>query len=98
MARVEAETLVRSLPVGVPVCRKGEAVEHWIGVIDGLGKMTGQTPGGKNTTFLGVTSGGWVGEGSPLKDPLPKEQVGALPENPIAHIPRATLHEPLRNN
>jgi hypothetical protein len=33
--RVERETLVRDLPVGVPVCRKGEAVEHWIGLSTG---------------------------------------------------------------
>jgi hypothetical protein len=28
LARVEKETAVRELPVGVPVCRKGEVVEH----------------------------------------------------------------------
>ena len=32
--------MVRVLPVGVTVCRKGEPVEHWIGIIDGLVKMT----------------------------------------------------------
>ena len=68
LARVEAETLVRDLPVGVPVCRKGEPVEHWIGLIDGLVKMTSVSPEGKTTTFTGVTSGGWFGEGSLLKD------------------------------
>ena len=48
LARVEAETLVRDLPVGVPVCRKGEPVEHWIGLVDGLVKMTSVTPGGQD--------------------------------------------------
>ncbi len=91
LARVEAETLVRSLPVGVPVCRKGEAVEHWIGVIDGLVKMTSQTPEGKTTTFLGVTSGGWFGEGSLLKDKLRKYDVVTLRESRIAYMPRATF-------
>ena len=90
-ARVETETLVRSLPVGVPVCRKGEAVEHWIGVIDGLVKMTSQTPEGKTTTFLGVTSGGWFGEGSLLKDTLRKYDVVTLRESRIAYMPRATF-------
>jgi CRP-like cAMP-binding protein len=91
IARVEAETSVRVLPVGVPVCRKGEAVEHWIGLIDGLVKMTSVTPEGKTTTFLGVTSGGWFGEGSLLKDKTRKYDVVTLRESRVAYMPRATF-------
>lgn len=91
LARVEAETVVRDLPVGVPVCRKGEAVEHWIGVVDGLVKMTSVTPEGKTTTFTGVTSGGWFGEGSLLKDRTRKYDVVTLRESRVAYMPRATF-------
>jgi len=91
IARVEAETQVRVLPVGVPVCRKGEAVEHWIGLIDGLVKMTSVTPEGKTTTFAGVTSGGWFGEGSLLKDKTRKYDVVTLRESRVAYMPRATF-------
>src|SRR6187397_2847568 len=91
VARVAAETLVRDLPVGVPVCRKGEAVEHWIGVIDGLVKMTSVSPAGKTTTFTGVTSGGWFGEGSLLKDKTRKYDVVTLRESRVAYMPRATF-------
>ena len=91
IARVEAETQVRTLPVGVPACRKGEPVDHWIGVIDGLVKMTSVTPEGKTTTFLGVTSGGWFGEGSLLKDRTRKYDVVTLRESIIAYMPRATF-------
>jgi CRP/FNR family cyclic AMP-dependent transcriptional regulator len=91
IARVEAETQVRTLPVGVPVCRKGEPVDHWIGVIDGLVKMTSVTPEGKTTTFLGVTSGGWFGEGSLLKDRTRKYDVVTLRESIVAYMPRATF-------
>jgi len=91
LARVEAETQVRTLPVGVPACRKGEPVEHWIGVIDGLVKMTSVTPEGKTTTFLGVTSGGWFGEGSLLKDRTRKYDVVTLRESIVAYMPRATF-------
>jgi CRP-like cAMP-binding protein len=91
LQRVEAETQVRTLPVGVPVCRKGEPVEHWIGVIDGLVKMTSVTPEGKTTTFLGVTSGGWFGEGSLLKDRTRKYDVVTLRESIVAYMPRATF-------
>jgi CRP/FNR family cyclic AMP-dependent transcriptional regulator len=91
LARVEGETLVRELPVGVPVCRKGEAVEHWIGVIDGLVKMTSVNAEGKTTTFTGVTSGGWFGEGSLLKDRVRKYDVVTLRDSVVAYMPRATF-------
>lgn len=91
IARVEAETSMRILPVGVPVCRKGEPVEHWIGIVDGLVKMTSVTPEGKTTTFLGVTSGGWFGEGSLLKDQTRKYDVVTLRESRVAYMPRATF-------
>jgi CRP-like cAMP-binding protein len=91
LARVEAETVVRDLPVGVPVCRKGEEVEHWIGVVDGLVKMTSVTAEGKTTTFTGVTSGGWFGEGSLLKDRTRKYDVVTLRESRVAYMPRATF-------
>ena len=91
LARVEGETLVRELPVGVPVCRKGEAVEHWIGVVDGLVKMTSVNAEGKTTTFTGVTSGGWFGEGSLLKDRVRKYDVVTLRDSVVAYMPRATF-------
>ena len=91
IARVAAETQVRTLPVGVPVCRKGEPVDHWIGLVDGLVKMTSVTPEGKTTTFTGVTSGGWFGEGSLLKDRTRKYDVVTLRESIVAYMPRATF-------
>ena len=91
LRRVEAETVVRDLPVGVPVCRKGEPVEHWIGLVDGLVKMTSVTPAGKTTTFTGVTSGGWFGEGSLLKDRMRKYDVVTLRESRVGYMPRATF-------
>ena len=91
LARVEEETVVRDLPVGVPVCRKGEPVEHWIGLVDGLVKMTSVSPEGKTTTFTGVTSGGWFGEGSLLKDKTRKYDVVTLRECRVAYMPRSTF-------
>ena len=98
LARVEKETQVRELPVGVPVCRKGEVVEHWIGVIDGLVKMTSVSPEGKTTTFTGVTSGGWFGEGSLLKDKFRKYDVVTLRDSRVAYMPSATFNWLLDSN
>jgi CRP-like cAMP-binding protein len=89
--RVLAETQVRDFEAGAWVCRKGEPVEHWFGVVDGLLKMTSVNAAGKTTTFTGVTSGGWFGEGSILKDRTRKYDIGALRATRMALMPRATF-------
>jgi len=98
LERVARETIVRDLPVGVPVCRKGEPVEHWIGLVDGLVKMTSVSPEGKTMTFTGVTSGGWFGEGSLLRDKHRRYDVVTLRESRVAYMPSATFHWLLDSN
>jgi CRP-like cAMP-binding protein len=90
-ARVEAETSIRRCPVGTLVCRKGQPVEHWIGIVDGLVKMTNVSSDGKPTTFVGVPTGGWFGEGSLLKDEPRRYDIVALRDSDIAYMPRATF-------
>lgn len=89
--RVEAETAVRAVPKGGYLCRKGEPVGHWIGVVEGLGKMTNTSATGKVTTFTGVTTGSWFGEGSLLKDEPRRYDVIALRDSDVAYMPRATF-------
>jgi CRP/FNR family cyclic AMP-dependent transcriptional regulator len=91
MQRVEAEMIERLVPDGGFVCRKGEEVEHWIGVIDGLVKMASLSAEGKPMTFTGVPSGGWFGEGSLLKDEPRRYDIIALRDSQIAYMPRATF-------
>lgn len=91
LARVAAETVVRDFPAGSFVCRKGESVEHWIGLIDGLVKMTSVNPEGKTTTLTGVTSGGWFGEGSILRDRTRKYDIEVMRASRVALMPRATF-------
>ncbi|MGH9576635.1 MAG: Crp/Fnr family transcriptional regulator [Terriglobales bacterium] len=91
LARVAAETQQRDYPAGATVCRKGDPVDHWIGIIDGLVKMSSVSSAGKTTTFTGVTSGGWFGEGSVLKDPLRKYDIVVLRASRLALMPRATF-------
>jgi len=89
--RVAAETIERRVASGGYVCRKGEAVEHWIGVVDGLVKMANVTPEGKSTTFTGVPAGGWFGEGSLLKDEPRRYDIVAMRDTRVALMPRATF-------
>jgi len=96
--RVVADTKERAVPAGAYVAHKGDPVEAWIGVIDGLVKMSSVSPAGKLVTFTGVTSGGWFGEGSLLKDPRRKYDVIALRDSRMAYLPRKTFHWLLDNS
>ncbi|TAK43373.1 MAG: Crp/Fnr family transcriptional regulator [Betaproteobacteria bacterium] len=89
--RVLAETTERSVPEGGFVCRRGEAVEYWIGVVDGLVKISSVSPEGKAVTFTGVPPGGWFGEGSLLKADPWKYDAVALRPSQVALVPRATF-------
>jgi CRP/FNR family cyclic AMP-dependent transcriptional regulator len=91
MARIERETHERLIPAQSFVCRRGDAVEHWIGVIHGLVKMTNLSADGKPTTFTGVPSGGWFSEGSLLKKEPRRYDIVALRDSRIAYMPRATF-------
>jgi CRP-like cAMP-binding protein len=55
------------LPIGGHAMRCGEPADRWVGVIDGLVKMSVSLPDGRQSTFTGVTAGGWAGEGSLLR-------------------------------
>lgn len=89
--RVEAETLTRICPAGSLVCRRGERVEHWVGVIDGLVKMANVSTDGKPTSYTGIGTGGWFGEGSVLKDEPRRYEIVALRESAIAYVPKAVF-------
>jgi CRP-like cAMP-binding protein len=89
--RVLTETPVRQAAAGSLVCRKGEPVEHWIGVVDGLVKMANVSADGKPTSFTGIPSGGWFGEGSLLKDEPRRYDIVALRDSSIAYVPRAAF-------
>ena len=92
LARVAAESNLRLIAAGDAVCRKGEPVETWIGVLDGLVKITSVSPQGKTITFAGVPPGGWFGEGSLLKPGLRPYDASALRESSIAYVPRSTFN------
>jgi len=92
MARVEAETFETFVPKGGYVCRKGEMVEHWLGIIEGMVKMTNFSAAGKSVSFTGVPPGGWFSEGSLLKREHLKYDAMALRDSRIARMPLSTFH------
>ena len=96
--RVVAETVVRACPAGGLVCRKGETVDHWVGVVEGLVKMANVSVEGKPMSFTGIGTGGWFGEGSLLKDEPRRYDIVALRESQIAYMPRGTFARLLDTN
>jgi CRP/FNR family transcriptional regulator, cyclic AMP receptor protein len=91
MVRVEADTVEQFVPKGGYVCRKGEIVDAWIGVIDGLVKMNNLSPEGKSITFTGLSAGAWFGEGTLLKQEPRKYDVVSLRDSRIARMPTRTF-------
>jgi CRP/FNR family transcriptional regulator, cyclic AMP receptor protein len=89
---VVRESHERRVPLGGYAIRRGEPADHWIGVIEGLVKMSVSQPDGRQSTFTGVTTGGWAGEGSLLKPQAHWRYDGvAVRDTRIACVPRATF-------
>ena len=89
--RVEDETQVTKYAAGAVVCQEGVPAQHWIGVLDGMVKVDTVSPDGRSTTFIGVSSGGWLGEGSLLKRELRPYEVITLRDSWIALMPMKTF-------
>ena len=91
-ARVREGTLERMVPSGGFVCRKGEPVDHWYGVIEGLAKMSSDWASGKTASYTGIAAGGWFGEGSMLKAEPRRYDVIALRDTRVACMRGETFH------
>jgi CRP-like cAMP-binding protein len=91
LARVRADIVERTVPAGGYACRKGEPVEHWIGVAEGLLKLSTDSPEGKTATLTGIAAGGWFGEGSLLRTEPRRYDAVALRDSRVALMPRATF-------
>ena len=91
MAKALAGTSDRTFAAGAFICMKGQPVDYWMGVIDGLGKMASHWTTGKTTSLTGISSGGWFGEGSLLKNEPRRYDVMALRETRVALMNRSTF-------
>lgn len=89
--QVVKETFERRVPVGGHAIHCGEPADHWIGVIEGLVKMTVSEPDGRISTFTGVPAGGWAGEGSLLKPGRWRYDGIAVRPTRLACVPRRTF-------
>lgn len=96
--RVRRDVVLHQVPEGTVIGRKGERADSWLGVIEGLLKISVVSIDGKSVSFTGVRAGGWFGEGTLLKDEPLKYDIVALRESTLARMPRATFEWLLENS
>lgn len=91
LVRVHRDAYARSYSAGATVCARGSPSIHWLGVINGMLKVDTVSVDGRSTTFAGVPSGAWFGEGAVLKGEARPYAVVAIRDSAVAFLPRATF-------
>lgn len=99
----ERERVVRAAyatthKAGETVVHRGSKPDSWIGVIDGLLKISSIYPSGKVVMFTGIPSQSWVAEGTLIKRENFKYDVIAVRKTFVLHIPIETFQWLLDNS
>ena len=89
--RVAADMQVAEAEVGEFLCRIGRPAVLWLGVVEGLLKMSNDSALGAPITFTGVPSGAWFGEGTLLKRESYRYNIEALRKSVVAGLPIASF-------
>jgi CRP/FNR family cyclic AMP-dependent transcriptional regulator len=89
--RARRGTVERAYPKGSYICHRGDKLDAWIGVVDGLLKLGTISETGKDVTLAGLRTGGWFGEGSVLKDEPRRYDLATLRDTRLALMNRATF-------
>ena len=86
-----ADLRVGDVAPGDFVCRLGRPVTYWLGVVEGLLKMSSDNDQGMTMTYTGVPPGGWFGEGTVLKREPYRYNIQALRKSVVAGLPVDTF-------
>ena len=90
--RVRSSMRSSAYPAGAVISPKGDASCNWIGVCDGIVKLSVNSADGKQVSFAtGIPKGSWFGEGSTLKREPRKYDVIALSRCVVAFMPEETF-------
>lgn len=82
--------VVRAEP-GELICRFGRPATFWLGLVDGLLKMSNHNAQGPQMTFTGIPPGAWFGEGTLLKREVYRYNIEALRSSLLAGLPIETF-------
>jgi CRP-like cAMP-binding protein len=85
-------------PAGVVFIKAGTSADFWMGVIDGMAKMSVSLSNGLHSTFTAVSAGGWFGEGTLLKGERWRYDVVAVRDSRLACVPRKTFERLLNTS
>jgi CRP-like cAMP-binding protein len=91
LARVSRDAFAREYQAGATICALGQPAVHWMGVVEGMLKVDKVAEDGRSTTFSGVPSGSWFGEGAVIKGEPRPYAVVAIRDSCVAFLPRATF-------
>lgn len=91
LEKVGRDMFLRTYAAGATVCARGAPSVHWLGVVEGMLKVDTVAADGRSTTFAGVSSGAWFGEGAVLKGEPRPYAVVAIRESKVAFLPRDTF-------
>lgn len=81
----------RAYSKGSYICHRGDKLDYWTGVVTGLVKISAISRSGKAMTFAGAGPGGWLGEGSVLKDEPRKYDLVAIRDTRLAMLHKSTF-------
>lgn len=82
---------LRRFEAGASVIHRGDKVDAWIGVMDGLLKISSVTDMGKAITISGLPTSMWFGEGGVLKDEPRQYDVIAIRRTEAAYLNRGVF-------
>jgi CRP/FNR family transcriptional regulator, cyclic AMP receptor protein len=81
----------KTFPKGAYICHRGDRLDAWTGVAEGLIKLGAVSRAGKAVTLAGIRPGGWFGEGTVLKNEARRYDMVALRDSRLALMDRATF-------
>lgn len=90
--RARAALRIAPAETGDRICRFGRPPTFWFGVVDGLLKMSNDTPSGGTITYMGVPPGAWFGEGTLIKREPYRYNIEALRRSTVAGLPIDDFH------
>lgn len=85
--RVTLDLQIMQVEPGEVVCEAGRPAEQWLGLIDGLLKISPVGSGAPPPGFTGLAPGAWFGEGALLKRDDYRWRVEALRRSQVASLP-----------
>lgn len=84
--------LVHNLEPQDMLCVYGDQPTHWFGTLQGLLKLSNDSPDGRPITYAGLPTSGWFGEGTLIKQEPYRYNVSALRASTVGSLPIAAFH------